>query len=600
MRWVRTLWLCLLACGDSTPKHLDAPVAGCGSDADCVLPSAVGACVAGACTIASCLGATGDCDGDVANGCETRVDTDAHCGACTTACGSGDTCAFTGCRGSAASLACVAPVAPGLPAPACPAAAGDSDGDGLLDAWETAGYIDLDCNGAMDATDVPLPGAHVASPDLYVELDYLERPSDSCNPGPCTPCSIDDDCAAISGEQCGSAGVCIHTHRPKQAALDAVVAAMQPHVYLHVGVSDAIPEAGRTVIAFDAHDPACTGSDAADFHDVKNTYFGSGDPSSLATRARARVYHYVIAGHYSSCPPGPSTAPEQYCSVCLADRGGNPPKSGATGTSETPGNDVLVSLGALLFDLGIPLTTNTEAGTLMHELGHNLGLGHGVALDGAGNPVPAQSPNRSPNYLSVMNYNYQTLGVPLASAPGGTTASSFVVAYSDGTCPPLDEDHLDETAGAQCGASSKNVVYWAPGNFAGAATGGFNHHASATTGSPVNWDADASNTLLTDVAVDLNNDGVHQVHRSMNDWAALHVNTSCYAYTLLDGVSADELTAACARPGASRLGCERPSPSRSTMSAPTSAPSSRAGHGPASPRRNRTAASPTPRTTAGT
>src|SRR5215831_10357311 len=132
-----------------------------------------------------------------------------------------------------------------------------------------------------------------------------------------------------------------------------------------------------------------------------------------------------------------------------------------------------------------------EAGTFLHELGHNLGLGHGVGVDGVGNPVPAQNPNRSPNYLSVMNYNYQTLGVPMASAPGGGTASTFEITYSDiGTCAPLDEDALDETAGAQCGPTSRYVLYWAPGNFAGSATGGFTHHASTTTGTPINWDAD--------------------------------------------------------------------------------------------------------------
>jgi hypothetical protein len=329
--------------------------------------------------------------------------------------------------------ACVAPIASGLPAPACPARTGDQDGDGLLDAWELAGYIDVNCNGVNDGEgiDVQLAGAHVASPDLYVELDYLERTSDSCTPGPCTSCTTDDDCAGIPGEQCGQAGVCVHTHRPKQAAIDAVTAALAHGLYLHVddAHADAIPEAGKLVITFGAPDPSCTGPDgtASVFSDIKNQYAfsGPGGPSSPYARARRRVYHYAVFGHYSSCPPGPVGNPEQYCSACPIDRGGNPPKSGATGTSETPGNDVLVSLGAYLFDLGLPLTTNVEGGTWMHELGHNLGLGHGVALDGSGNPVPAQAPNRSPNYLSVMNYNYQTLGVPRASAAGSGTASTF-------------------------------------------------------------------------------------------------------------------------------------------------------------------------------
>jgi predicted Zn-dependent protease len=37
-----------------------------------------------------------------------------------------------------------------------------------------------------------------------------------------------------------------------------------------------------------------------------------------------------------------------------------------------------------------------QAGTLMHEFGHNLGLRHG------GN----ENTNRKPNYISIMSYNY--------------------------------------------------------------------------------------------------------------------------------------------------------------------------------------------------
>jgi hypothetical protein len=121
---------------------------------------------------------------------------------------------------------------------------------------------------------------------------------------------------------------------------------------------------------------------------------------------------------------------------------------------------------------------------------------------------------------------------------------TFALQYSDtASCAPLDEDHLDETAGVQCGSASTYVVYWAPGNFAGSAPGGFSHHASATTGTAVNWDGDAANMLETDVAVDLNNDSAHQVHRAMNDWTALHVDTSCYDWTLLDGSSLGAATA---------------------------------------------------------
>src|SRR6185369_4859250 len=51
-----------------------------------------------------------------------------------------------------------------------------------------------------------------------------------------------------------------------------------------------------------------------------------------------------------------------------------------------------------------------EAGIVMHELGHNLGLRHGGFED----------TNYKPNYLSVMNYAFQG-GIHYMAAPGGPT-----------------------------------------------------------------------------------------------------------------------------------------------------------------------------------
>ncbi|MHA7632897.1 hypothetical protein [Corallococcus sp. M7] len=63
-----------------------------------------------------------------------------------------------------------------------------------------------------------------------------------------------------------------------------------------------------------------------------------------------------------------------------------------------PAHDLIVTLGGWSTPGGTELQ---QAGTLMHELGHNIGLQHG------GN----DSANYKPNYLSVMNYEYQTFGL---------------------------------------------------------------------------------------------------------------------------------------------------------------------------------------------
>mgnify|MGYP001769098295 CR=1 FL=1 len=52
-----------------------------------------------------------------------------------------------------------------------------------------------------------------------------------------------------------------------------------------------------------------------------------------------------------------------------------------------------------------------QGGTLMHELGHTLGLRHGGNVE----------TNDKPNYLSVMNYSFQRCIVPASPGllPGG-------------------------------------------------------------------------------------------------------------------------------------------------------------------------------------
>ena len=56
-------------------------------DARCEVANGVGACVAGACAVAGCSGAFGDCDNDPTNGCETSLATSAgSCGTCGAAC----------------------------------------------------------------------------------------------------------------------------------------------------------------------------------------------------------------------------------------------------------------------------------------------------------------------------------------------------------------------------------------------------------------------------------------------------------------------------------------------------------------------------------
>jgi hypothetical protein len=223
---------------------------------------------------------------------------------------------------------------------------GDEDEDGLWDIWETSG-VDIDLDGTIDLPIHQAPyNADPKHKDIFLEIDWMAK-------------------SGLS-------------HKPKQKAIDLVVAAFanapvtnpdnKDGVTLHVDMT-----VGGTSVPFHEYvqfEPAEPG--IADFDTIKAANF---DPN------RRTVYHYCLFAHdLKMYPEQPS------------------------GLAERPGNDLIVAfgnwhVGATDLDKdGLPDedvgTVLEQAGTLMHELGHNLGLRHG------GNAATEYKPN----YLSVMNY----------------------------------------------------------------------------------------------------------------------------------------------------------------------------------------------------
>ena len=197
---------------------------------------------------------------------------------------------------------------------------------------------------------------------------------------------------------------------------------------------------------------------------------------------RRNVFHYLLMGNSQ-----------------LANGG-----AGSSGLAELIGNDLLVTMGSwgLATTPGgsLNLLINWQASTLMHELGHNLGLRHG------GN----EDTNYKPNYWSIMNYMYQLNG--LDQAPNASTAfqrwrkeegdgspllcsltnspcgspSQFIMSYSDGTSSSLDETALSEAANIGRGTTGGSYADW---NLNGSLTGG-------TISRDLN--GDSTNTTLSD------------------------------------------------------------------------------------------------------
>jgi hypothetical protein len=191
---------------------------------------------------------------------------------------------------------------------------------------------------------------------------------------------------------------------------------------------------------------------------------------------RAPAFHYVISAHRF----GHSTQE-------------------SSGISRGIGaSDLIVSLGSCQPPGGADCTFTAldQAGTFMHELGHNLGLHHG-GTDGDNNKA---------NYLSIMNYDFQFTGLPKVDGTNPLDYSRFALSS-------LDENALNENVGL--GA--------APGS-PGAAFNTIMTCATTKVLIPVRAravDFDCNRTNGGVIATDINDDNHQTVLAGAEDWSQL-------------------------------------------------------------------------------
>jgi hypothetical protein len=195
-----------------------------------------------------------------------------------------------------------------------------------------------------------------------------------------------------------------HSDAPHQESIDTVVAAFRRR-----GIQ-LIIDPQHTVIPHQHVFAECGGLEMAR---LRNTYF---HPQGN------QPWHYAVFGHRGT--------------LCGSLR---------SGFANLPGFNFMVTLGGAFHEppfsfcdeFSLDLCRTIEAGTFMHELGHNLDLHHGGD----------QEDDFKPNYFSVMNNNFIFIGVPFAAVPGSTTIVGYSEDYSDFALPGLDENHLDEHKG---------------------------------------------------------------------------------------------------------------------------------------------------------
>jgi len=298
----------------------------------------------------------------------------------------------------------------------CWQASFDSDSDGLLDVWEKFG-VDTDNDGVIDL-DLPALGANPLRKDLFVEADYLNSTNHSHQP---RKEALDRVVASFANAPLanpdGTAGVQLHIDVGGLFGTGTVFPIVGPGGvtgnYGDFGGGNFIFEGGNEVI--DAFGSG-TGS-ATKFEDLEAANF---DPN------RELVFRYAIFGHQTNaraavndCTTGAANPAERDFLVTLGgtDQAGQP--------CFTPENGF--SKGSI----------EEQAGTFMHDLGHMLNL----LNHGGGDAI-----NRKPNYLSVMNFDFQQCGVPTSPGllPGGC---DYARSVAKAIPPPLDERSLDECIG---------------------------------------------------------------------------------------------------------------------------------------------------------
>jgi len=221
----------------------------------------------------------------------------------------------------------------------------DTDGDGLLDDWEQNG-VDGNKDGTIDL-DLKASGADWQHKDIFVEVDYM----DLCRPDP----------LAISDVQ-------IAFNKAPVDNPDGTTG-----INLHVLVDQKINRQLDTTWS--------------DFDALKSKYFGTAEDQASSNKAaileaRELVSHYCLFAFEFAVHNGTTNVTTT---------------PGNAGSGELLGNDFMVTLGYYADQSPHYLGRMAQASVFMHELGHNLGLGHGGKDD----------INFKPNYLSIMNYMFQ-------------------------------------------------------------------------------------------------------------------------------------------------------------------------------------------------
>lgn len=316
----------------------------------------------------------------------------------------------------------------------------DNDGDGLCDEWEGSG-LDVDGDGIIDV-DLAARGAQIGHKDLFLELDQFSDQAAQAH-------ALNDVVFAFSKLSVVNPdkvkGINLHAY----PALPPVASTLIPAVD-----ESFVPDPAARKLDYAGLDRIMNGNPAVPC----DGHFGTAEDRKDVKRcaailaARHLVYRYGL----------------------FADQlAAKPDSSGVAG--EMPGPYFVVALGSWVRSAANPHAANipeslsigggwptychdaasclsqVQAGTIMHELGHSLGLLHGGQT----------SEWFKPNYLSVMNYLFQTRSASIDRP----------LTYSNTILPDLDETNLNEQIPIANGIDKNSLFPWSESAFMGVPKG---------------------------------------------------------------------------------------------------------------------------------
>ncbi|MGD9674251.1 MAG: hypothetical protein AB7U98_12325 [Candidatus Nitrosocosmicus sp.] len=328
---------------------------------------------------------------------------------------------------------------------------GDADKDGIPNGWERNG-VDVNRDGKIDYNLKKL-GADPLHKDIFVEIDFMEF------------------------------------HSPNKSALRDVVNAFakaplknfdgKDGIRLHLFVDEQIPHQNKTTVGGDGR------NFVSDFTGEFSKYFGtkSERKNPLTVQAKELIFHHSVFIHELSdgTNSGRGLSPGKYFVISLgADGWGKDPK-----TKHSVGS------------------RDQQAGTIMHELGHNLDLDHGGVNDHDDIDIQ-DNLNEKPNYLSVMNY----LFIHSDLVPDRP------LDYSRCKLDPLNEHHLVDVQGisASCPPGlSTYILSPLPSR-------------EESTGTAIDWDHEM--TTNTAINLDINNDTDVTMLDGSDDWGGIKFQAS--------------------------------------------------------------------------